>query len=193
MATRSSKAMTVARPILIGAGVLGLVLGAVVMVSKQSPVQIVGVGLWMLGAIILHDAVLSPLVLVASVLVRRASRRPASASVSSSAQSHSAQSRRVWRGVLLIVQGAVIVGAILTLVVVPEIYAKTLGTANPTILPSDYGLRLGLMWIVIAAVTAITSVVYARRSANNPADDPADDSANNPADNTAKNSPRDTP
>ena len=161
-AIRPSKAMTFARPILIGVGVLGLLLGAAVLVSKQSPVQIVGVGLWMLGAILLHDAVLSPFVLGVSVLVRRAGRRPATASAS-----HSAQSRRTWRGVLLIIQGGVIVGAILTLVVVPEIYAKTLGTANPTVLPSDYALRLSVMWVVIAGVTALASVVYAWRLAKN--------------------------
>ncbi|QWT25484.1 hypothetical protein KPL76_14395 [Subtercola sp. PAMC28395] len=159
---KPSKALSIARSVLIGAGVLGLLLGAVVLVSKQSPLQIVGVALWMLGAIILHDAVLSPLVLVAAVVFRRAGRKPATASASLSARS-----RRTWRGVLLIIQSAVIVGAILTLIVVPEIYAKTLGTANPTILPSDYGLRLAVMWVVIAVVTALTSVVYARRSAKN--------------------------
>ena len=137
-----SPGMARVRVVLVVIGVLGLMLGAVVLVTKQNPMQILGVAAWLLAAIILHDAVLSPLVLGASVLARRAGRR-------------------VSRAVLMIIQGAVIVGAVLTLVVVPEIYAKTLGPA-PTVLPFDYALRLALLWIALIVLTAIVCLVYLR-------------------------------
>ncbi|UFS59717.1 hypothetical protein [Subtercola endophyticus] len=139
-----SPAMARVRVLLIGAGAAVLVLGAVVLFALQSPMAILGVVAWLLGAIILHDAVLSPIVLGVSVLARRAGRR-------------------VSRVVLLIIQGAVIVGAILTLLVVPEIYAKTLGPA-PTVLPFDYVLRLALMWLALIVVTAAVCVLYLRRA-----------------------------
>jgi hypothetical protein len=130
---------------LIGVGVLGLVLGAVVLVLLQNPMQIVGVAVWLIGAIILHDAILSPIVLGVSVLARRAGRR-------------------VSRVVLVIIQGAVVVGAILTLLVVPEIYAKTLVPANDTVLPFDYLLRLGAMWAGLVVVTSVVCALYLRRA-----------------------------
>ena len=137
--------MRATRGILIAVGVLGLVLGAVVLLLKQDPMQIVGVGLWVLAAIVLHDGILSPLVVLVALLVRRAGRR-------------------IPFAVLVIVQVGVGLGAILSLLVVPEIYAKTLGVANPTVLPFDYGLRLALSWLVIAALTALACVVYLART-----------------------------
>ncbi|MCU1480836.1 MAG: hypothetical protein JWQ19_1622 [Subtercola sp.] len=139
-----SPGMARVRALLIGVGAAGLALGAVVLFVLQSPMAILGVVAWLLGAIILHDAVLSPIVLGVSVLARRAGRK-------------------VSRTVLLIIQGAVIVGAILTLLVVPEIYAKTLGPA-PTVLPFDYVLRLALMWLALIVVTAAVCAVYLRRA-----------------------------
>ena len=140
-----SPAMARVRLTLFGVGVLGLLLGAYFLVTKQNPMQIVGVAVWLLGAIILHDAILSPIVLGVSVLVRRSGRN-------------------VSRVVLVIIQGAVIVGAILTLLVVPEIYAKTLMPANDTVLPFDYALRLGAMWLGLIVVTAVICALYLRRA-----------------------------
>jgi hypothetical protein len=135
--------MRVARGILIGVGVLGLLLGAVVLVSKQDLPAILGVAAWMLGAIILHDAVISPLVFVIGVLARRAGRS-------------------VPRGQLLIVQGGIALGCLLMLLVVPEIYAATLGTANDTVLPFDYAARLGLMWLGTIVLTGLAALLYHR-------------------------------
>jgi type IV secretory pathway TrbD component len=136
--------MRLARGILIGVGVLGLLLGAVVLVSKQDLPAILGLAAWMLGAIILHDAVISPLVFLVGVLARRAGRR-------------------VSRGLLLIIQGGIVIGCLLMLLVVPEIYAKTLGTANDTVLPFDYAARLGLMWLGMLVLTALVAGIYLRR------------------------------
>ena len=142
-------AQRVIRIALILIGVLGLLLGALVLVTKQDPMQIVGVGAWVVGAIVLHDVILSPLVVLAGVLVRRAGHR-------------------LPYGLLAIVQGGVIVGAILSLLVVPEIYAKTLGTANPTVLPLDYGLNLALTWAGVAVLTAAACALFLARRRHHP-------------------------
>lgn len=133
--------MRVARGVLLLGGVLMLGLGALVLLDTQRPDQILGVAVWLLGAIVLHDAVLSPLLLVANLLLRR-------------------RGRRVPAVVLAIVQVAVVVGAVLALLVVPEIYARSLNPANPTILVGDYALRLALLWAALALLTALTVVGY---------------------------------
>lgn len=135
--------MKIARIILLVVGLAGLDLGAVVMLTEVRPAQIVGVGIWILGAIVLHDAVLAPALLGIDVLMRRAGRR-------------------VRPAVVVIVQVGVVVGAIMSLIVLPEIYAKVLGPKNDTVLPLDYGLNLALFWGVTALLTAVACVVYVR-------------------------------
>ncbi|WP_147305887.1 hypothetical protein [Subtercola boreus] len=139
----SARTMRLTRTILIGVGVLGLVLGAVVLVSKQDLPAILRVAAWMLGAIILHDAILSPIVFLIGVVARHAGRR-------------------VSKVVLMIIQGGIVTGCLLMLLVVPEIYAKTLPIANDTVLPFDYAARLGFMWLGLAVLTAGVCVVYLR-------------------------------
>lgn len=137
--------MRAARTALMTVGVLALLWGGYVLVDTQRPDQVLGVVVWLLGAIVVHDAILSPFVFATNVLIRRTGRRIPGA-------------------VLAIVQAAVVVGAILTLVVVPEIYAKWQGTDNPTILPGDYATRLALLWVAIVALTAVIVALYYRRS-----------------------------
>ncbi|WP_291050929.1 hypothetical protein [Herbiconiux sp.] len=137
--------MRITRIVLVVIGVLGLLLGALVLVMKQDPAQIVGVGVWMIGAILLHDAILSPLVVGAGILVRKTGRR-------------------LPYGILAIVQAGVVLAAILGLIVAPEIYAKTLGVANPTVLPLDYTLNLVLTWAAVAVLTAACCALYLARA-----------------------------
>jgi len=135
--------MTRARIILIAVGVLGLGVGALTMVNDVEFSQIIGVGIWIVGAIVIHDAILSPILLGIDLLMRRSGRR-------------------VSLGVIVIIQVGIVVGAIMSLLVVPEIYATTLGTQNETVLPLDYGLHLALYWLATAALTAAACLVYLR-------------------------------
>ena len=137
--------MKIARIILIAIGLAGLLLGSVIMVQKERPEQIVGVIVWIGAAIIVHDGILSPLLLLLDVWLRRAGRR-------------------IPFAVLAIIQGGVVVGAIMSLLVLPEIYKKSLGTKNSTILPLDYGLNLALFWVVVAALTAAACALYVARA-----------------------------
>lgn len=140
--------MKAARIVLVVVGVLVIAFGAYVLVTSVSPKRIGGLAAWLLGAVVLHDAILSPFVVGAGLLLRRAGR-----------------SLRAW--VLVVVQAAIVLGSVLALVVLPEIAAKRHGQKNPTILPFDYGTRLliveGVLLLVVVAVLVV-GVVRARRS-----------------------------
>jgi hypothetical protein len=144
-----SPGMRAARLALLAVGVLGLAFGAYLMVDTVALRRLPGVALWIGGAIVLHDAVISPLVFGLGVLTRRAGHR-------------------LTGGIIVTVQAAVVVGSLMTLLVLPAIVAQGLGPKNPTVLPLDYALNLGLFWLVLAAASAAVSVwLYLRtRRAN---------------------------
>jgi hypothetical protein len=134
-----------ARVALVAVGVIGLAVGALVLLDSQRTDQVVGVAVFLLVAILVHDAVLSPVVLVAGLLIRRAGRRLPPGSV-------------------VIVQAGVVVMAVMTLVVAPGIRARAIGNDNPTILIADHAPRLALMWVATMAATAVVAALYARTS-----------------------------
>ena len=129
---------------LVAVGLLLLALGGLVLVLDVGPSEFVGIAIWFAGAIILHDGILAPVVFVVSLMLRRAGKR-------------------IPLGALLIVQGAVVVGAMTALLVVPEQLKQAIGTANPTILPLNYGVNLVVFGVVLIAVTVLAVVVYLRR------------------------------
>ncbi|QWS33825.1 hypothetical protein [Curtobacterium aetherium] len=141
-----------ARVLLVVVGVLVIAFGAWVLVTSVRPNRIGGLAVWLLAAVVLHDAILSPFVLAVGAGLRRAGR-----------------ALRTW--VLVVVQAAVVLGSVLVLVVVPEIVAKSEGTKNPTVLPFDYTARLLVVEGVLVAVVVVALVVgavTARRHADEP-------------------------
>jgi hypothetical protein len=138
-----SPAMRMARVTLVGLGVVGLVVGAALLVTTVRPTGLAGLGIWLVAALVLHDGLLAPATFAADRLLRGAGAR-------------------IPPVVLAVLQGAVVVGVVLTLMVLPEIRAKQIGPRNPTVLPFDYGLRLGLLWIALAGLTAIVCAVLLR-------------------------------
>jgi hypothetical protein len=141
--------MRVARTVLILIGTAGLFFGLYVLFDTVRISRLPGVALWIGAAIVLHDAVLAPLVFFCGILLRRAGRR-------------------VTGTIVLVVQGAIVAGSIMTLIVVPAIVARSLTPNNPSILPLDYGRNLALFWVAVALVATVWSVaLYARsRRAN---------------------------
>jgi len=135
--------MRAARIVLVVIGVLVIAFGAYVLVTTVRPNRIWGLATWLLGAVILHDAILSPFVVGVGLLLRRTGR-----------------SLRAWA--LVVVQAAIVLGSVLALVVLPEIAAKHHGQKNPTVLPFDYGARLlvveGVLLLVVVAVLTIAAV-----------------------------------
>ncbi|GAA3342850.1 hypothetical protein GCM10017714_32990 [Curtobacterium pusillum] len=135
--------MRAARTVLVVVGVLVIAFGAYVLVTTVRPVRIGGLATWLLGAVVLHDAILSPFVVAVGLLLRRTGR-----------------ALRAWA--LVVVQAVVVLGSVLALVVLPEIAAKAQGQKNPTVLPFDYGARLllveGVLLLVVVAVLVVGAV-----------------------------------
>ncbi|BDZ49569.1 hypothetical protein GCM10025867_18100 [Frondihabitans sucicola] len=142
--------MRLARILLVGVGALAILLGAWVMFDTVKPKSIWGLLTWLIAAVILHDGIISPIVVGISVGMRRVGRT-------------------IPAGVLAIVQAGVLVGCVFTLIVVPEIIRKAKIPKNYTVLPFDYGTRLGLLWIAVAVLTALVVVVYLRTRRRTPA------------------------
>ncbi|MCU1514488.1 MAG: hypothetical protein JWO10_1578 [Microbacteriaceae bacterium] len=153
--------MTVVRRWQIGLLLLGLALlavGGVVLLQEVSPKRYLGILLWFAGALIIHDGIIAPLVFLASVVMRKtAARVPAV--------------------VIAIVQGALVIGGIITLIVLPEIVKKSLGTLSSSILPQDYALHLGVFWVVLIVLAGLAVAFYlamfARRQKLRPSADQA--------------------
>ena len=132
--------MKTARALLIVLGVGLLVLGGIVLLQDVKPVRYVGILWWFAGAIIIHDGILSFVIAGAALFSRRL---------------------RIRLVPVLIVQGALLIAALFSLLVVPEILKKNIGTANPTLLPLDYGLHLVLFYGALVVVTGAALAVYA--------------------------------
>ncbi len=147
------------RKVQIGLIVLGVALlavGGVVLLDDVAPKNYAAILLWFAGAIILHDGVASFAVVAVGIAMRRLGR-----------------SFRVPLGAIIIVQGAIVLGAIMALIVFPEIIKKSIGRANPTLLPLDYGLNLAVFYAVLVVATGAALAVYfavARRQKVRPLD-----------------------
>ena len=139
--------MTAVRRWQIGLIALGLalfVVGGITLLNDVNPKRYLGIAAWFLGALIVHDGIISFLVFGANIVMRKTGGR-----------------LRIPLPAILIVQGALVVAAIMTLIVVPAALKKSIGTANPTLLPLDYGLHLLVFYGVLAVVTALALGGYA--------------------------------
>jgi hypothetical protein len=130
---------------LVALGLVLLAIGAVVLLLDVSAKSYPGLLIWFAGALVLHDGILAPVIFGVSLLLRRAGKR-------------------IPFTVLLIIQGAVVVGAIATLLVFPEILKQGIGTGNATLLPLNYGAGLIGLYAGLAVVTAVVVAVYLRLS-----------------------------
>lgn len=123
------------RAALIGIGVVLLLIGAATLLNDVPPSRYLSIGVWLLAALVIHDGVAAMAIVTATVLVRRVDRR-------------------VPFAVVLIVQSAAVVWVIVTVVALPEVVKKAIGTANPSILPLDYLGNLALFSGALAVLTA---------------------------------------
>ncbi len=130
---------------LIGVGVLLLVTGGLVLLADVSPGRYIGILIWFAGAIILHDGIIAPVVFGIGLLMRKAGR---------------ALPPRRLVTVLAILQGAIVVGAIVFLIVFPQIVKQGIGVPNPTVLPLDYSSNLIAFYVVLVLVTGAAIALY---------------------------------
>ncbi|MBC7590016.1 MAG: hypothetical protein H7226_03085, partial [Salinibacterium sp.] len=79
--------------------------------------------------------------------------------------------RKIPLAVIAIVQGALVIGAIFFVIVIPAMLKKDIGSANSSILPLDYGLNLVFFYVGLAVATAVaiaSYLVFARRQKARP-------------------------
>ena len=154
--TTPTRGMTIVRVVLIAGGLGLLALGGLALLLDVNPARYVGIALWFAGAIILHDAVIAPAVFVAGLVLRRLGRRLPGA-------------------IVVIVQVAIVLLAVVTAIVVPEILKKEIGSANPTILPLEYLSNLVVLYLAtglatLAAISVYVVVTARRQTAGGKAD-----------------------
>ncbi|MHC6231842.1 hypothetical protein ACX5I6_20110 [Arthrobacter sp. MMS24-T111] len=143
------------RAVLGAAGLAAMGYALVGLLTNVPPAQLIGVASWLAAALVVHDGVLVPLTTLAGGGLSRLTYglRPAE------------------RG---IVRGALLVGAVVTLVAAPLIRAQQVlqptgpgSGVNDTVLQGDYGQALGAVWLALAVATAGALAVlrlYSRRS-----------------------------
>lgn len=127
------------RVILIAVGILTALVGGVVLVNDIPPRQYIAIAAWLVAALIVHDAIIAGLVFVTAFAGRRAAQRV----------------EVVW---IVAVQCALAVGAIVTVIVVPEIVKDAAGKASASILPLDYTAHL-LVFLAVLAVATVAAIL----------------------------------
>jgi hypothetical protein len=127
--------------ILFGLALMGL--GGYVAWIWLSHKQYTRVIEWLIGALIVHDGIIAPAVFVVTLIGRRLGER-------------------VPAVVIALVEGALVIAGIFTLLFLPEALKKLIGTASSSILPQNYALHLGLFYAALALLTGAAVVFYVR-------------------------------
>ncbi|MCU1413304.1 MAG: hypothetical protein JWN80_644 [Microbacteriaceae bacterium] len=125
--------------LLLGLALLGT--GAVVLAQEVKPTRYIGILVWFIGALIIHDGIIAPTVFLITVVMRK-------------------RLSKVPTVVVAIIQGALVVAGIITLIVVPEVLKKWIGTLSSSILPQNYALHLGLFYAALVLLTALAVAFY---------------------------------
>lgn len=128
--------MTRARVALIVGGALILLLSGWILLTTVKPTRYIGIVEWFAAAIIVHDAIIAPFVFGVGVVMRKAGKRLPLA-------------------VLAIVQGGLVIGAVFTIVLVPEILAQQHAHLFQTLLPFDYVRNLRVLWVGTLVATGV--------------------------------------
>lgn len=128
--------MRAARGTLIAVGLAGLAMGGFVLLTEVAPSRYLGIAVWVGAAILLHDGVVAPLVVAAGLGTSRLAGR-------------------VSRRRTAVAQGALLVGAVLTVIATPAIISSTLGNPNDTILVGAYGISLAAVWAIVLVVAFV--------------------------------------
>lgn len=127
-----------ARLLAVAAG-LALV-GVGVLAARGLPGgPLLGALLWLLAAVVLHDAVVAPVLVVAGAVLGRLCARSARA--------------------VGVATAALSVAAVTTLVAVPGLVVRAEGPRNPSVHPTDYATVLAVVWGAAVAVVLLAGAV----------------------------------
>src|SRR3954452_20206228 len=122
---------------LVVAGGLLLALGAFRLVTELASDDLVALVVWLVAAVVLHDVVIAPLTVGVGLTLTHVPAR----------------ARRY-------VQGALIVGAMITVIALPLIHRRNSQPAVKAILLRDYAANLALL---LGLTAAVALVLYALR------------------------------
>ncbi|WP_406286131.1 hypothetical protein [Embleya sp. NBC_00896] len=141
---RTGRVVTAVRVLLGAAGVAGIGWGVAGVLDDPFLTDRAGLGRWLIGGLLLHDAVFAVLVFAVGAAVMRVRPGPP-----------------MWvRRTLL---GGLAVGVVGTLIALPALL-RPLPTQNPSVLPLDYGRGLAIVWAAVVVGTAVAIGVRASRS-----------------------------
>jgi hypothetical protein len=124
------------------AGGLMLTFGLFRLVTELDPGDLFVLGLWLAAAVVLHDVLLAPITVGTGVALTRVPPR----------------ARRY-------LQGALLVGALITIVAIPLIWRQGTQPESKAILLRDYAANLTLL---LGMTAAVALVLYALRVLRNP-------------------------
>lgn len=138
--------MRIWRLVLAVLGIVGLLYGAARLLTEIPVPSLIALAIWLVGAVVIHDGLLSPAVLAVSAVVERLPVR----------------ARRF-------VQSGLIVGAMVTVIALPMIYLRGSQPAQKAILQQNYGAHLA---ILLGLIGLASLVAYAVRVARDRRGDP---------------------
>jgi hypothetical protein len=124
------------RVVIGAAGVLLATFGAFRLLTEIPAGDLLWLAVWLSGALVLHDAVLSPGIVGVGILLRRVPARA-----------------RTY------VQGALIAGGIVTVVAIPLIYRAGTQPAAEVLLEQDFGANLAVL-LAVVSVVAVLAYLY---------------------------------
>lgn len=134
--------MITATRVLLGAMAAGCFAVVATVVPALSLQAWLNLALWFAAAIVLHDGVLAPMLQVSGAL---AGRLP------------------VPRSAVLLVEGGLLVGLLVSALAIPPLVTQHNGPANPSVVPQNYWANLGIFWALDALVVAAALIVVALR------------------------------
>ncbi len=135
--------MKTARIVLAAVGIAMTLYGVGRLLTEIPPPSLVLLGFWLVGALVVHDGLLSPLVLGGAWLLRRL--------VPVRARAH--------------VQGGLIVAGLVTVVAIPLILRRGTEPVAKAQLQQNYA---GNLTVLVAVIAAVTLGAYAVRVARTP-------------------------
>lgn len=121
---------------------LGCFTVAATVLPALSPEALLRLGVWLAAAIVLHDGMLVPTLQLTGAL---AGRLP------------------VPRAAVLVIEGGLLLGLLVSALAIPPLATQRNGPANPSVVPQDYLANLGLFWTVDGALVLATLAVIAWR------------------------------
>lgn len=131
------------RIVLAIAGIAIGLFGVVRLVTQVPVPSLVGLAVWLIAALVIHDGIASPLVLATGALVGRVPPR----------------GRRY-------LQAGLIMAAMVTVLAVPMIYRRGSQPPSKALLDQDFGGHLTLLLGVIASATLLAYAIRVARSSS---------------------------